>query len=315
MNRLTTEQFIEKAKRIHGEKYIYSKVNYINSKTKVCIICPEHGEFWQTPHLHLLGQGCSKCGRITAHKKQIFSQEQVLKMFYDIHHDKYDYSKVVYKGMLHKILIVCPIHGDFYQTPSKHISGQGCPLCRGDKISKTKRKKLSVFVNEANKIHNSKYSYYNVKYINANSKIEIYCPIHGIFKQTPNSHLSGCGCPKCNSSHMENEIRNYLISHSISFEEQKQFDWLSLQKLDFYLNDYNVAIECQGIQHFKECEPFGGKNGFIKTQKRDRIKLERCIEYGVKIFYYANYEFDFPPNQTIYKDKEKLLKDIQNEVK
>ena len=72
-------------------------------------------------------------------------------MFYDVHHDKYDYSKVVYKGMLHKILIVCPIHGDFYQTPSKHISGQGCPLCRGEKISKTKRKKLSVFVNEANK--------------------------------------------------------------------------------------------------------------------------------------------------------------------
>ena len=95
----------------------------------------------------------------------------------------------------------------------------------------------------------------------------------------------------------------------------EQFDWLSLQKLDFYLNDYNVAIECQGIQHFKECEHFGGKNGFIKTQERDRIKLERYIEHGVKIFYYANYEFVFPPNQTIYKDKEKLLKDIQNEVK
>ncbi len=134
--KLTTNEFIERAKAIHGNKYDYSKVVYIDAHTKVCIICPEHGEFYQNPFDHLTGYGCIKCGR----QKTIIKQRKKIEKFVieakRVHGDKYDYSKVEYKNQYIKINIICKKHGSFFQTPKSHLSGSGCPICNESKLEK-----------------------------------------------------------------------------------------------------------------------------------------------------------------------------------
>lgn len=128
--RLTTEGFIEKAKKLHDNKYDYSKAEYVNTNTKVCIICPEHGEFWQTPSNHLQGKGCPKC------KGKNKTTEEFIEKANIIHNNKYDYSKVEYKSNRTKVCIICPEHGEFWQTPHEHLHGCGCPKCKNIKWNK-----------------------------------------------------------------------------------------------------------------------------------------------------------------------------------
>ena len=124
MRKLTTQEFIEKAKKVHGNKYNYSKVEYIKSELKVCIICPEHEEFWQIANAHLQGQGCPECnGRNKPITKEYFVQQAV-----KIHGNRYDYSKVNYVKASEKVEIICPIHGSFYQRPNDHLSGYGLDI-------------------------------------------------------------------------------------------------------------------------------------------------------------------------------------------
>lgn len=127
MRKLTQEEVIARFCEVHGDKYDYSKVNYVNSYTKVCIICSIHGEFWQTLNNHLKGQGCPICNRKKNMGKQTFIEKAR-----KIHGDKYDYSKVEYKGNKVKVCIICPIHGVFWQRPNDHLSGHGCDMCRLD---------------------------------------------------------------------------------------------------------------------------------------------------------------------------------------
>ena len=124
----TTDIFIEKARKVHGEKYDYSKVEYTTNKKKVCIICPEHGEFWQDPHNHLKGKGCPVCGD-GIHKPAKYTTNTFIAAAKAVHGDKYDYSKVEYITEKHKVRIICPEHGEFWQTPDKHLQGNGCPKC------------------------------------------------------------------------------------------------------------------------------------------------------------------------------------------
>lgn len=132
--RKTTEQFIEEAKSIHGDKYDYSKVVYKNRKEKVCIMCPIHGEFWQSPEKHTLRkQGCPKC--VGRNK----TNEEVIKEFKNIHKDDYIYDKVDYINNSTKVCIICPIHGEFWQTPDKHLQGEGCPICKSSKLERIVR--------------------------------------------------------------------------------------------------------------------------------------------------------------------------------
>lgn len=129
--KVTTEDFIIRAKKIHGEKFNYSKVNYVNMNTKVCIICPIHGEFWQTPVSHLNGNGCLKCKYEKVANIQRGTKEKFIEKANKIHGEKYNYSKVVYgKNNKEKVIIICPKHGEFLQSPHDHLSGYGCPKCQ-----------------------------------------------------------------------------------------------------------------------------------------------------------------------------------------
>lgn len=121
-----TEYFIQKAKEVHGDKYDYSLVEYTKSKNKVKIICPEHGVFKQAAGSHLYGNGCSKCASSKILPK---STEQFIEEAVKLHEDKYEYKNSIYLSSKEKIIITCPLHGDFQQLPTSHLQGSGCPKC------------------------------------------------------------------------------------------------------------------------------------------------------------------------------------------
>lgn len=284
--KLDRYEFIWKAIQIHGYKYNYRKVDYKNCKEKVCIICPKHGEFWQTPDKHLQGQKCPKCSNKIISEKLCNDIYYFIKKAKEVHGNKYDYSKVEYINNSTKVCIICPKHGEFYQLPSNHLKGYGCYKCCG--LKKTN----SDFINQAKLVHGDKYDYSKVEYKGANIKVCIICPIHGEFWQTPNSHLNAkAGCPFCNESKLEIEVKEFLDKTKIKYIRQYKPSFLksktNSQSLDFYLPDYNIAIECQGRQHFKPVDYFGGKVEFDKIVKRDKRKYNLCIDNGIKLLYYT----------------------------
>lgn len=299
--RYTTQEFIEKANKVHKGKYLYNKAKYFNKKTDVCVTCPIHGDFWQKPYKHLMGHGCSICGGSLKLTVECFIDRANL-----IHHNKYDYSQVEYKNNRTKVCIVCPIHGKFYQIPDSHLRGCGCSKCKNERASKRLSYDLDAFIQKANSIHNNLYDYSKVNYIDSKTKVCIICPKHGEFKQKPNDHLRGHGCLKCKLSNMEKEIEILLDENNIKYEREKRFNWLidkGEMRLDFYLPEYNVAIECQGGQHYKPIDFFGGVEEFNERVKRDKLKFNLCSENGVKLFYYAHSKH----NDNIITDKNKLI--------
>ena len=189
--KLSTEEFIQKARCVHHTKYDYVKVQYTSSSTKIQIICPIHGEFSQRPTRHLSGDGCPKCANNVK-----LTYEEFVNKSRELHNNKYDYSKVDYQGHHSMITIICPIHGDFVQKANSHLRGCGCHKC-----IRTYPKDTTTFVIQANLIHGNKYDYSNVNYSNQSTPICIVCPIHGEFSQRPSDHVhSLAGCPRCVSN-------------------------------------------------------------------------------------------------------------------
>lgn len=236
--KINNNNFITEANTIHSNKYDYSKVKFINSQTKVCIICPEHGEFWQLPYNHLHGKGCVKCTK------------------------------------------------NFMNT--------------------------ELFIEKARRIHNNKYDYSKVEYLNKITDVIITCPTHGEYKQKPTYHLSGNGCPKCKFSVLEREIEQLLKENNIHYISQyRDRNILGVQSLDFYLPDKNIAIECQGIQHFKPVD-FGNKGEeyakkiYEKTIYLDKEKLDKCIKNNITILYYSDKKY----GDNIITDKNVLMEKI-----
>ena len=129
MKKLTTEEFVQKAQKLHGSVYNYSQVKYTTAKEKVCIICPEHGKFLQEPNHHLSNHGCPKCGHANNTDTVRFSLKDFLKLAKAAHGTKYSYSKVNYVHIHAPVCIVCRKHGEFHQSPNNHFKGHGCPRC------------------------------------------------------------------------------------------------------------------------------------------------------------------------------------------
>lgn len=321
MIKLTSDGFIEKAKDIHGDKYDYSKVEYTNSRGKVCIICQEHGEFWQCANSHLMGCGCPKCyDKIKRGKKRQHDTAWFINKSREIHGDKYDYSKTEYVNMRTKVCIICPKHGEFWQTPINHLSSNGCNKCGREKFAENHNKGTEKFIKDAILVHSDRYDYSKVEYTNARTPVCIICPEHGEFWQTPNYHLSGNGCPKCSESHLEREVRTVLENNRINYIYQcgkETLPWLKKQTFDFYLPDYNVAIECQGSQHFlqRDNDLFSHE----KTVERDVNKFIKSNINHTPILYYSNLVFNrdisiYNDNNS-FNDTEKLIEEINNRNK
>lgn len=179
------QKFLIKAKNRHGDQYDYSSVNYIGSKIKVTVICPQHGPFELLPGNHLRGQGCQSCKRLIQTQEFIKKCQKKQKV-------AYDYSKCVLLSGNHKIEIICKDHGSFLQRPGDHRAGAGCPKCFGNTQRSTED-----FICDAIRVHDFRYDYSRVEYKTQKFKVEIICKEHGSFTQDPGSHLAGHGCPAC----------------------------------------------------------------------------------------------------------------------
>ena len=306
----TTEEFIKKANEIHNNKYDYSKVEYVNNYTKVCVICPEHGEFWQKPNHHLQGRGCPKC----SHQSFKYSLDEWINKANEVHSNKYDYSKVEYINNHTKICIVCPEHGEFWQDPAAHLCGQGCPKCANISNSNKKIIGSKRFIEMARDIHGNKYDYTKVNYTKSNEKVCIICPKHGEFWQAPSKHLLGQGCPICKEYKMEENVKSFLDNNKISYIYQYHTEWLKNDSgnqlsLDFYLPEYNVSIECQGEQHFKPVDYFGGEIRFLHQKSNDEMKKKICENHNINILYVI--EKKIKTNIALYnKNNLILIKDL-----
>ena len=169
--RKSNDEFIREAQSIHHNKYDYSKVEYANNKTKVCIVCPEHGEFWQTPSDHLNGKGCPQCAGNVRCDKDTFVEKAK-----HIHNNRYDYSKVEYVNAHTKVCIICPEHGEFWQTPNNHLNGNGCPLCKNRKIGDGLRDTVEDFTKKSNEIHDITDCLKALSPQQRNREIDVYIP-------------------------------------------------------------------------------------------------------------------------------------------
>jgi hypothetical protein len=281
--KLGKEGFVEKANLIHGGLYDYSKVEYVNNKTKVTIICPEHGEFKQTPHNHLKGQGCPLCGKgKTSHPK--FNLNSFIEEANRVHDGRYDYSDVVYSGVKNKVKIICPEHGPFWQIPYLHIQGAGCPVCARLENGIKRRSDNESFVAKAREVHGSKYDYSKVKYITAKRKVCIVCPDHGEFWQTPDKHLAGCGCPRCASetSSAEREIFTFCKKFYPDAEQSNK-TLIRPYELDIYIPSIKTAIEYNGL--------FWHTIDVVKKTDYHLKKLLACQKKGIKLIQVFEDEF------------------------
>lgn len=347
--KISTSEFIERAKKTHGNKYDYSKCVYTNSSTKIKIICQEHGEFWQLPFHHLNGSGCKKCSYIG--NTTILNLNDFLSQAAKVHGEKYDYSQSDFTKARNNVKIICPNHGNFFQTPYSHVINKrgcpkcaidskkisltsfierskeihgdkfdyscskllsnhkigiicpehgkfvtniyshlngdgGCPDCRKDKLSNLYKKDIYDFIKSAKKIHGDRYDYSKSKYTACYDQIEIICKKHGSFFQQANNHLTGYGCPTCgySGSKFEDFIEKYLKKHKIKYTKRNKSIIKPLE-IDFYLPDYNIAIEVNGIYWHSEL------NG--KTNKYHLFKTDACKRLGIRLIHITDAQITF----------------------
>lgn len=287
----TNKEFIEDARKVHGNKYDYSKCNFIAVNDKVCIVCPIHGEFWQKPSEHLSGHGCFICGNSLKGDYARLTAEEFVRKARKIHGEKYNYSKAEYVNAQTKVCIACPVHGEFWQTPNSHLKGQGCPKCGREKSELSQRSTLDYVLAKFAATHGEEYDYSLVEYKGDSKKVKIICNKHGVFEQTPSHHIQGNGCPRCASSKGEKKIRAFLQEHEIAFIDQYKITtqitlWGKDECfwVDFFIPDKNLIIEFNGVQHYKMVDFFhSSDNGFEKQRARDKKLKKWCKDNNVKL--------------------------------
>jgi len=281
------KEFINKANKIHNFKYDYKHLeeDYKDNKTKVRIVCKEHGIFIQSPNAHLRGDGCNSCVR-----RDFKSIESFMSESNKIHNSKYDYSKVNFVSVKSDVIIICPQHGEFEQNAYNHILGYGCKKC-----SECEKYTQESVIDKFKEVHGDKYDYSLVNFKSIREKVEIICKKHGSFFQEPFSHYQNKGCSKCKSSKGEERIMKYLIGEKIHYECQKKFEGLKNKKylpIDFYLPDYNLCIEYDGRQHFEPIEVWGGLESFDILKENDSKKDYFCQSMGINLLRISYCDFD-----------------------
>ena len=249
--KMRTSDFIKRARSIHGDKYDYSKAEYKGVFDKVCIICPDHGVFWQSAHSHLNGNGCPQCSIIRVASLRRKTTHEFVDKAHKVHGDKYDYSKVEYKSAKDKIVIICPMHGGFMQAPYNHLNGAGCPICQKKHAASLLRKSTDWFVQKAHEVHGDKYDYSKVKYVDANTKVCIICKKHGEFWQLPGSHIKGHGCIKCRADENTKYNKEICVTTARTCNSRVEF-----------FNKYPGMVDC-AKRHgwYEECCAHMGTRG------------------------------------------------------
>lgn len=231
-------------------KYSYDKFSFKNMTTKSTITCPKHGDFEMNLRNHaILGQECPKC------KGRNLTTDDIKHMFEEKHHGKYNYDKVTYIKMHSKVTITCPIHGDFIQTPSKHLIGRGCPKCKSEGTRNRLTLEEQVVIERMTSVHDGFYSYDKFAYNGMHSKSTITCPKHGDFEQIVEDHVNGRGCPICSYqiSNSEREIFDYLtkiIGNDKVISRDRTI--LEGKEIDILVPSMRKGIEFNGIRWHSE---------------------------------------------------------------
>lgn len=277
------ERFIKQSKKVHGDKYDYSEVEYINSKTNVTIICETHGKFYPRPGNHINRKsGCPKCSIIEVHEKQKNTLEKFINDSIKTHGNRYDYSKSKYIGGKEKITVICREHGSFYPTPNNHIRGTGCPKCSLIEQSERQKKTLEEFVVESKNTHGDLYEYSEVNYIDSKTTVSIRCKKHGeLFFSTPNNHLRGSGCPKCKIEKQTKSLKEFIKECNKVHGELYDYS-----KVEYKKGDESVIIICKKHGEFlqkpkvhlggggcQKCSYSKGELEISKYLKENKIKF------------------------------------------
>ena len=289
-----TLNFIQKSQEIHGNTYNYSKVNYKNCDLNVIIICKMHGEFLQTPYTHLHSNGCKKCGYENLKLKKLGNTEDFIKKSKLKHNDKYDYSKVVYKNAKSHVTIICKIHGEFIQTPDKHLQG-GCKKCGINSATLKQRGNTEEFIKKAIKIHGDIYNYSKLNYISCYDKVVIICKIHGEFLQQPASHIQGNGCKKCgteNAQLKQADNTETFIKKAVKIHG----DIYNYSKLNYINTNKKIIIICEKHGDFLQqpnnhlqgqgCNKCGTENAHLKQTDNTETFIKKAVKiHGDKYNY------------------------------
>lgn len=270
--RLTLSEFIERSKKIFGERYDYSFVEYVNNSTKVKIYDKELSEFFfMTPASHLSGQDNPSRKKEKLREKNSMGKDKFIEKAVKKHGDKYDYSKVEYINNRTKVCIICPEHGEFWQTPDKHLIGEGCPKC----CKQNRKYSTDEFIKQAKLIHGDKYDYAKTKYgKNKNEKVIITCREHGDFEITPSSHLNGSGCKYCTLGNIfstEDFINKARLIHGERYSYYKSI----------YINAYTpITISCKIHGDFLQdsAHHINRKQGCPECAKLYRISETKLYE-------------------------------------
>lgn len=283
--RLTNEEFISRLYSIFGDKYDYSKVEYTGRRGYVTLVCPKHGEFNAVVNTLLKGVGCLKCGKEEKFKETTDSLVQKFKEY----HPELDFSKTIYTGWDSLVTITCPKHGDFQVLPNNFLKYKGCPKCSYEEHAEFMRKSFDDFLKDAKYVHGEKYDYSKVDYVDIQTKICIICPEHGEFWQTPASHIQGSGCPACSGSKGERTICDILLGKGVKFIQEytisipQDINISGHAYVDFYLPEYNAIIEYNGIQHYEPRMAFGGSFKFEQQQARDNYVRQYCKNNNIRL--------------------------------
>lgn len=284
MRKLTTEEFIEKAKEVHGNTYDYIKTIYINSDSKVVICCKEHGEFEQKAANHLQGKGCIKCGITKSALAKVKTQIQFIEEVSRIHNNKYLYQDTKYTGIENKIIIICPVHGKFEIRAQNHMQGHGCQMCRNDTvISKLRTKEKDVLLRFI-EVHNNKYDYSKVQHIDMTTPVTILCKEHGEFKQIPVAHISGQGCPSCAKTGFDNNKPAILYYLKITTDKGKVLYKIGITNRT--VNERFSLTDLKKIEIIKQKLYENGQDAYnweqkiLKKYKKYKYKGPKVLDSG-----------------------------------
>ena len=288
----TNEEFIEKSKLIHGDKYDYSLVEYNGYDQKVKIICSIHGVFGQISSIHRGGGGCKKCANEKLSRIKKKNTESFIENAKKVHGNKYDYSLVDYKHSQKNIKIICPIHGVFEQKACNHLSGLNCTKC-----NKFYKLTTESFIDKCNKIYNNKYDYSLANYIDSRSKIKIICPEHGVFEQCSGNHLRGFECMKCSINKRKITL-NKFIEMSNEFHKNK-YDYSLVEYINF---DIKIKIICpiHGIFNQNPSNHVGGQGCPICKESRGEKRIREFLNQN-KIEYICQKSFQKCKHKNVLK--------------
>lgn len=294
------DYFSDKAVSVHGYRYDYSKVSLVNNKTPVEIICGEHGSFMQTPDRHLRGSGCKKCSTKNRSTLGPLTKEEFISLSEKVHGGFYSYSRMGPFGMGDKVLITCPIHGDFETLARKHLQERrGCPDCGRVRTKYSGSVLYQDFFDRAVDRHGSHYDYSDVSLRFFTDDIWVTCPEHGPFQVTASGHIHGRGCPGCRpqGSSPENELAEVITGLGFDVLRNSR-DIIAPLELDIVLPNERIAFEFNGI--FWHSEQAGKQKGYHQR------KTEMAVAAGFRLFHVYESDWDLRRDYVIDRVREVL---------